>query len=63
MNKGYLTLTVVAARLGRWGPRIVRAIVLPRLVEKTIEIALTDGGHSARTTLFKATGFLPSGTR
>jgi len=53
-------ITAAAVRLGAMGSAIVASIVLPSVVEKTIEIALTDGGDRARTTLLRATGFMPS---
>lgn len=39
---------------------MIAAINHPRVVEKTVEMALTDGGETDRMTLHKATGFIPT---
>jgi hypothetical protein len=51
-------ITVAAVRIRAMGSAIVVAIVGPRVLEKTIEIALTDGGHRERDTLLRAAGFI-----
>lgn len=53
-------ITATAVRLGAQASTIIAAVSHPRVVEKTVEMALTDGGESDRTTLHKATGFLPT---
>jgi hypothetical protein len=49
----------VAVRLGAQASAILAAVWHPRVVEKTIEMALTDGGTVDRNTLHRATGFTP----
>jgi hypothetical protein len=49
----------VAVRLGAQASSILAAVWHPRVVEKTIEMALTDGGTVDRNTLHRATGFTP----
>jgi|SRR5208282_4564611 len=53
-------LVGVAVRFGAQASTIIAAVNHPRVVEKTVEMALTDGGVDDRTTLHKATGFLPA---
>jgi len=49
----------VAVRLGAQASSILAAVWHPRVVEKTIEMALMDGGTADRNTLHRATGFTP----
>jgi hypothetical protein len=49
----------VAVRLGAQASAILAAVWHPRVVEKTIEMALTDSGTVDRNTLHRATGFTP----
>lgn len=53
-------LTAVLVRQGVTASTLLAAAWHPRVVEKTIEMALTDGGTSERAMLHKATGFLPT---
>ena len=52
-------VTGVAVRLGTQSSAILAAIWHPRVVEKTIEMALTDEGTADRNALHRATGFTP----
>lgn len=52
-------VTGVAVRLGAQASSILAAVWHPRVVEKTIEMALTDEGTADRNTLHRATGFTP----
>src|SRR5215471_7359218 len=52
-------VTGVAVRLGAQASAILAAIWHPRVVEKTIEMALTDEGTVDRNALHRATGFTP----
>jgi hypothetical protein len=51
-------ITVVAVRQTVQASAIVAALNQPRVVEKTVERALQDGGARERMMLCKATGFL-----
>jgi hypothetical protein len=51
-------ITVAAVRRGVMASAIVAAINQPRVVQKTVEMALTDDGIRDRMALHKATGFL-----
>ena len=53
-------ITASCVRLGAQASTLIAAVNHPRVVEKTVEMALTDDGIEDRTTLHKATGFLPS---
>lgn len=53
-------ITATCVRLGAQASSIVAAVNHPRVVEKTVEMALTDGGHEDRADLHKAVGFLPT---
>lgn len=56
-----LELIVCAClRQGAQACSIIAAINHPRVVEKTVEMALTDDGVADRMVLHRATGFLPS---
>lgn len=50
----------VACRLSMYRTQFIVAASHPRVVEKTVEMALTDDGVEDRVTLHKATGFLPT---
>jgi hypothetical protein len=52
-------VTGVAVRLGTQASAILAAVWHPRVVEKTIEMALKDEGTVDRNTLHRATGFTP----
>jgi len=52
-------ITGAAVRLGAQASAILAAVWHPRVVEKTIETALTDGGTADPNTLHRATGFTP----
>lgn len=52
-------ITATAVRLGAQASAIIAAVAHPKVVEKTVEMALTDEGIEDRTTLHKHTGFLP----
>jgi hypothetical protein len=51
-------ITGVAVRQGAWASAVLAAIAHPRLVERTIERALQDGGVREVMMLHKAVGFL-----
>lgn len=53
-------ITATCVRLGAQASTIIAAVNHPRVVQKTVEMALTDEGTEDRATLHKATGFLPS---
>jgi hypothetical protein len=53
-------LTGAIVRQGANASTIIAAVNHPRVVEKTVEMALTDGGIEDRNTLHKAVGFLPT---
>jgi hypothetical protein len=53
-------ITRACAAISRQSSTIIAAINHPAVVEKTVEIALTDDGIKDRMILHKATGFLPS---
>lgn len=53
-------LVATIIRLGAQASSLIAAVNHPRVVQKTVEVALTDEGHSDRETLHKATGFLPT---
>lgn len=52
-------LTGVIVRLGAQASTVIAAVNHPRVVQKTVEMALTDEGIEDRAMLHKATGFLP----
>jgi hypothetical protein len=52
-------VTGVAVRLGTQASAILAAIWHSHVVEKTIEMALTDEGIADRNALHRATGFTP----
>jgi hypothetical protein len=52
-------LTAVLVRQGVTASTLLAAKWHPRVVEKTIEVALTDGGTAERQMLHRATGFTP----
>jgi hypothetical protein len=52
-------ITVVAVRQGAASSAIIAAIALPRVVQKTVEMALQDDGTKERMILHRAVGFLP----
>ena len=52
-------ITGAAVRQGAQASAILAAVWHPRVVEKTIETALTDGGTADPNTLHRATGFTP----
>jgi hypothetical protein len=47
-------------RMGSTASSMLAAVSHPKVVEKTIEYAMTPDGHSDRQDLHKATGFLPT---
>ena len=51
-------VTGLAVRFGAQGSAILTAVTLPRVVRKTIERALQDGGTNERALLFRAMGLL-----
>jgi len=53
-------LTLALMRAGAQASSIIASVNAPRVVQKTIEMALTDGGDRDRAMLHRATGFLPS---
>jgi hypothetical protein len=53
-------ITATCVRLGAQASTMIAAVNHPRVVEKTVEMALTDSGTEDRATLHKATGFLPT---
>jgi hypothetical protein len=53
-------ITATCVRLGVQASTMVASINHPRIVEKTVEMALTDEGHLDRSDLHKAVGFLPT---
>lgn len=53
-------ITAACVRLGAQASTLIAAVNHPRVVEKTVEMALTDDGIEDRATLHKATGFLPT---
>jgi len=52
-------LTAVIVRQGTQASQIIAAVNHPRVVEKTVEMALTDEGIEDRKVLHTHTGFLP----
>lgn len=56
-------ITVVGVRQAALGSAFVAAVLHPRVVVKTVEMALQDDGTKERMMLHKATGFLSSGAR
>lgn len=52
-------LTATCVRMGAQASTLIAAINHPRVVEKTVEMALTDAGTEDRATLHKHAGFLP----
>jgi hypothetical protein len=54
------TITGTIVRLGAQASTIIAAVNHPRVVEKSVEMALTDEGIEDRTLLAKAVGFLPT---
>jgi len=55
---GILTGEIV--RMGAQASAVIAAVNHPRVVQKSVEMALTDEGILDRTLLAKATGFLPT---
>lgn len=53
-------LTGALVRVGATASTIVAAVNHPRVVQKTVDMALTDDGHDDRSDLHKAVGFLPT---
>jgi len=53
-------LTGILVRQGAQASTIIAATWHPRVVEKTVEMALRDDGYSDRALLHKATNFTPS---
>lgn len=53
-------LFLVCVRQGAQASSLIASINQPRVVEKSVEMALTDDGIDDRTLLARATGFLPS---
>ena len=53
-------ITAACVRLGAQASTIIAAVSHPSVVQKTVEMALTDEGIEDRNTLHKATGFLPT---
>ena len=53
-------ITASIVRSGAQASTIIAAAMHPKVVKKTIDMALTDDGFNDRQTLHKATGFLPS---
>lgn len=53
-------ITRTVARVTRQTSAIIAAVSHPMVVDKTVEMALTDEGIEDRNTLHKAVGFLPS---
>jgi hypothetical protein len=53
-------ITATCVRLGAQASNIVAAVNHPRVVQKTVEMALTDEGVEDRAMLHKAAGFLPT---
>lgn len=53
-------ITATCVRLGVQAATIIAAVNHPRVVQKTVDMALTDEGTEDRATLHKATGFLPT---
>ena len=51
-------ITVVVVRQGAQSSAMVASILSPRVVAKTVEIALQDDGFRERRMLLRATGFL-----
>jgi len=52
-------LTSVLVSQGATASTLLTAVWHPKVVRKTIEVALTDKGFADRQVLHKATGFLP----
>lgn len=53
-------ITIVCVRMASTASQIIAAINHPRVVQKSVDMALTDEGIEDRTLLHKATGFLPT---
>jgi len=53
-------ITGCCVRLGAQASTIIAAVNHPRIVEKAVEMALTDAGHDDRKDLHQAVGFLPT---
>jgi hypothetical protein len=53
-------ITAACVRLGAQASTIIAAVSHPSVVQKTVEMALTDDGIEDRNTLHKAAGFLPT---
>jgi hypothetical protein len=58
-NRVLEIVVATATRLGAQASDLIAAVAHPRVVEKTIEMALTDDGHRDRETLHKHAAFLP----
>jgi len=52
-------VTIVAVRQGAMASAVLAAVHHPRIVQKTVEMALRDEGAKERLILHKAVGFLP----
>jgi hypothetical protein len=53
-------LTGMCVRMGAQASTIILAVNHPRVVQKTVDMALTDEGVEDRAMLHKASGFLPT---
>jgi hypothetical protein len=53
-------LTATVMRLGVQASSIIASVNHPRVVQKTIDVALTDDGHKDREMLHKHANFLPT---
>lgn len=53
-------LIVLLMRLGTQASTLIAAVNQPRIVQKTVDMALTDEGIADRTLFHKATGFIPT---
>lgn len=53
-------LTEVVVRFGVQASAIIAAVNQPRVVQKTVEMAMTDDGFADRALFHKATGFTPT---
>jgi hypothetical protein len=60
-NRILEVITVVAVRQRTRSATIVAAVLGPRIVMKTVDMALQDGGVRERRMLLRATGYLPPG--
>ena len=59
LGRGFLdAITVATVRRGAMASAIVAAVNQPRVVQKTIDIALTDEGVRERIAFHKASGWI-----